>query len=289
MDELVPTWLSPCSATLTRLALYSDQYFGYMPRLDLRGLHFPRLRTLALGNYIISHAWQLDWLARHGPSLRHLYLDDCSIINYFQLYAPTDIEGYVTAPCKPYPDDLLHRPTIRTSSLRWAAVFDALRAAGTSLHTFRIGSSALGGWHFYRARRLRAPVDGDSSHPRVYERLRVGLFPDRYLLCHMGIGPSWYTDLGTLPWPEGFEAQDGDGSREGNEVMGFLEALDEGVVDRADKEALVRLVEGVGRRRREEEGGVDGEEEDVVVVEGLMGRGWGWRDEAVYGNFGPLG
>lgn len=288
MDELVPTWLSPCSATLTRLALYSDQYFGYMPQLDLRSLHFPRLRTLALGNYNFSHAWQLDWLARHGPSLRHLYLDDCSIVNYFQLYAPTDTEGYVTVPCKPYPDDLLHRPTLRTSPLRWAAVFDALRAAGTSLRTFRIGSSALGGWHFYRARRLRAPVDGDPSHLRVYEGLRVGLFPDRYLLCHMGIGPSWYTDLGTLPWPEGFEAQDGDGSREGNEVMGFLEALDEGVVDRADKEALVRLVEGVGRRRREEEGGVDGEKEDVVV-EGLMGRGWGWRDEAVYGNFGPLG
>lgn len=60
--------------------------------------------------------------------------------------------------------------------------------------------------------------------------------------------------------------------REGDdELMAFVDRLEEGVLDREDKEALVRLVEGIGQ------GGADD-------VKGMMDRGWGWRDESVYGH-----
>lgn len=55
MDELPPLWLQPASNTLTTLVLYQSSYFGYAPKLDLRGVHFPNLRTLAFGNYTFTH------------------------------------------------------------------------------------------------------------------------------------------------------------------------------------------------------------------------------------------
>ncbi|KAB2573621.1 hypothetical protein DBV05_g7713 [Lasiodiplodia theobromae] len=266
MDELVETWLLPCSTNLTSLVLYSDQYFGYMPKLDLRGVHFPRLQTLALGNYMFSHAWQLDWLASHAATLQHLYLDDCSIVHYALLYAYPDAEGYVANPLQPLPE-LQQRPVIRNYSLRWSHTFDRLRRSLHRLKTFRMGSSGLMGWR-RRHRRGQEPLTADPSDPAVYTSLPLGLFPDRYLLCHMGMGPSWYTDLGTLSWP----CEDEYGTREGDdELMAFVDQLEEGVLDREDKEALVRLVEGIGQGGAED-------------VKGMMERGWGWRNESVYGH-----
>ncbi|KKY24510.1 putative f-box domain protein [Diplodia seriata] len=257
MSELVPTWLTPCSATLTTLSLHSDQYFGYLPLLDLRPLHLPRLRTLALGNYTISHSWQISWLTAHCPRLRHLHLDDCSIIPYFQLLATPDAAtGYIPPPHDP---SVLHpdAPVIRTSPLRWSHLFAHLLTHAPHLRTFRIGSSGLGGWHHRHVLpSATQPADNDNdnndddsdndnnnadandpSHPRIYANLRTALHPDRYLICHMGIGPSWYTDLGTLAWPALFEPEDGAGSPAGDETERFIDALEAGVVDAEDKAA----------------------------------------------------
>ncbi|KAL1635010.1 hypothetical protein SLS58_010462 [Diplodia intermedia] len=257
MSELVPTWLTPCSATLTTLSLHSDQYFGYLPLLDLRPLHLPRLRTLALGNYTFSHSWQLSWLTAHCPRLRHLHLDDCSIIPYFQLLATPDAAGHYIPNTAP-PNHAA--PVIRTSPLRWSHLFaHLLTHAAPHLRTFRIGSSGLGGWHQHHRRHHALPPsakhpaaaaaddENDPSHPRVYQNLRLALHPDRYLVCHMGIGPSWYTDLGTLAWPALFEPEDGAGAPAGDETERFIDALEGGGVDAEDEEALVALLRGIGQ------------------------------------------
>jgi len=55
MAELPSLWLQPAANNLTTLVLYQTFYFGYSPKLDLRGVHFPHLRTLALGNYVFTH------------------------------------------------------------------------------------------------------------------------------------------------------------------------------------------------------------------------------------------
>lgn len=58
-EELPSVWLMHTSANLTHLSLYCVIPFGFCPHLDLRGIHFPYLRTLSLGNYVFSHDWQI--------------------------------------------------------------------------------------------------------------------------------------------------------------------------------------------------------------------------------------
>lgn len=79
-SELPSIWLSPSMATLEHLALYNNLPFGIYPRLDLSTIHFPRLQSLALGNYTYRHDIQISWILSHGPTLRELYLDNCKIL-----------------------------------------------------------------------------------------------------------------------------------------------------------------------------------------------------------------
>jgi len=72
---------------------------GFFPKLDLRTIHFPQLRTLALGNYTFTHDWQLEWITSHALTLQNLYLDDCPILYQMILFlAPKDSEGYYVNP-----------------------------------------------------------------------------------------------------------------------------------------------------------------------------------------------
>src|SRR5699024_914449 len=79
--KLPSTMLNPTASKLEHLALYSDKWFGHKPALDLSEIHFPRLKSLALGQYAFFHDFQLDWILSHGPTLRELYLDSCSILS----------------------------------------------------------------------------------------------------------------------------------------------------------------------------------------------------------------
>lgn len=78
--QLPSMWLRPTMSTLEHLTLYSDHYFGYYAKVDLASVHFPRLKTLALGGYTFFHDTQLDWIVSHGPTLRELYLDQCPML-----------------------------------------------------------------------------------------------------------------------------------------------------------------------------------------------------------------
>ncbi|PYH77003.1 hypothetical protein BO82DRAFT_406612 [Aspergillus uvarum CBS 121591] len=61
-------------------------YFGFYPKLDLREIHLPRLKTLALGKYAFVHDSQLEWILSHSKTLTELYLDDNPILFEVSVY-----------------------------------------------------------------------------------------------------------------------------------------------------------------------------------------------------------
>lgn len=146
-EKLPLTWLKPAAArNLTTLSLYDRHYFGWCPKLDLRLINpdggLPNLRVLALGHYVFSHNWQVDWIAGLG-SLQELYLDDCPILWRAIIRPPLDDENYPTAEAfnaGPNNDRVeLGLP------LRWHAVLARWREAlAGQLRVFSMGS---GDWN----------------------------------------------------------------------------------------------------------------------------------------------
>ncbi|KAL8387199.1 hypothetical protein RB595_010084 [Gaeumannomyces hyphopodioides] len=164
--SLPTTWLAPeIAQNLRVLSLYDRWYWGFCPKMDLRlvnpnGGGFPNLRVLALGNYVISHDWQVDWIAslvvgaRRGEDdrsdhprrgLEELYLDDCPILWRARVEGPVDRDGYPRA-------DVMHSwgggPDLLLSfPLRWHKVLPRWRdafAGSSSLRVFAMGS---GDWN----------------------------------------------------------------------------------------------------------------------------------------------
>ncbi|OGM48784.1 hypothetical protein ABOM_003050 [Aspergillus bombycis] len=72
-------WLKPAHQTLKELNLAHCHFWGYYLKLDLRGVHFSRLRILQLTKYTLVHDSQLDGIFSHRDTLAELYLEDCAI------------------------------------------------------------------------------------------------------------------------------------------------------------------------------------------------------------------
>jgi len=128
--QLREYWLQPLQdiGRLTRLKLYGSIPWGYLPKCDLRGLHFPKLKSLDLGNMTFTHEWQLEWILSHGSSLEELTLLTCPIITKIELVWRVDAEGYSILPPR-------HRGTGRGRNVlaeskygsRWHDYFDSFR------------------------------------------------------------------------------------------------------------------------------------------------------------------
>jgi hypothetical protein len=90
--ELPSVWLNPVSMNLTHLSLWCDNYWGWCPTFDPRGLHLPKLKYLSMGNFAFAHDFQLDWILSHGQTLEILSMDDCAILFYMDpQYLATEI------------------------------------------------------------------------------------------------------------------------------------------------------------------------------------------------------
>lgn len=73
-------WLKPASQNLTHLTLYTNTYWGWVPGFDPRGIRFPNVRYLALGNFTFAHDWQIEWITSHFADLETLIMVDCPIL-----------------------------------------------------------------------------------------------------------------------------------------------------------------------------------------------------------------
>ncbi|KAJ5201648.1 uncharacterized protein N7498_006311 [Penicillium cinerascens] len=79
--QILPSiWLKPTMGSLQNLSLYSSFYWGFYPRANLDGVHFPHLKSLTLGRFSFVDDKQLDWILAHSSTLQELYLDNCAIL-----------------------------------------------------------------------------------------------------------------------------------------------------------------------------------------------------------------
>lgn len=76
------------------LKLTSTCYWGWIPKCDLRGIHFPKLKSLELGELTFTHDWQLEWIISHGSTLTQLSLRECPIVHDIWIDHSLDTEGY---------------------------------------------------------------------------------------------------------------------------------------------------------------------------------------------------
>lgn len=169
-DNLPATWLSPSIADRLRtLSLFSHEYWGWSPKMDFRALSrgpngtggLSNLRTLALGRFVFSHQWQVDWITQLGSDngrggLEELYLDDCPIMWRARYFGAVDSEGFPhreTIAAADAPPAAAHPPAAQPNSwdpvhvdvdLRWSAVLRQWREKMSSLKAFRMG---YGDWY----------------------------------------------------------------------------------------------------------------------------------------------
>jgi hypothetical protein len=138
-EEIGPVWFDPVKANLTGLKLHADVDWGWVPEADFRGLHFPRLRKLELGNYTFSHDWQLEWILSHGKTLEELALDDCPIIYHARNFGGLKKEGYVIDPKIDVGEEIT-----RTYDHRWSHFFEEMERRLPALKRFQYGIGPCG-------------------------------------------------------------------------------------------------------------------------------------------------
>ncbi|CAM1502341.1 Fc.00g043250.m01.CDS01 [Cosmosporella sp. VM-42] len=167
--SLPKTWLSPILAENLRvLSLYCQDYWGWNPPMHFRDVNsesggFPNLRVLALGNYVFSHEWQIDWIASLGSKnsrggLEELYLEECPVMYHARLNPPHLrsmmvaarrfegrflIDGY---PLEELVTDKLTAGTARGSrtiqvlySVRWHTILRQWKEKMNALKVFKMG------------------------------------------------------------------------------------------------------------------------------------------------------
>ena len=93
--RLPQAWLAPAAPNLTYLFLGASDMWGYILKVDFRGVHFPQLKSLGMHNFVFSHDWQFEWILSH-TSLETLCLFNCQILVEAIWFGEKDDEGYPT-------------------------------------------------------------------------------------------------------------------------------------------------------------------------------------------------
>ncbi|RYP56331.1 hypothetical protein DL771_011950 [Monosporascus sp. 5C6A] len=155
-ESLPRTWLAtPLARNLRVLSLYFSDYWGWTPRMDFRLVNpaeggFPNLRVLALGHYVFSHEWQVDWIAGLGAQngrggLQELYLDDCPIMWRARTVGPLDDSVTALQTGASDEGDDMSRITIAISNEGYPR--KDLMAAGTTINTPMVDRDYPLRWH----------------------------------------------------------------------------------------------------------------------------------------------
>ncbi|KAF7590810.1 hypothetical protein BBP40_002332 [Aspergillus hancockii] len=174
--ELSSFWLKPALSNLQHLTLYSSNYWGYYPKCDFQGIHFPQLKTIGLGNYAFVHDSQLDWILSHSSTLTELYLDDCPILFEVAIYNKEktllDPETYTSSPG-------LGDANWASYDKRWHHYFKAFQNDLPHLRHFRYGHSQ----HWW---------DDDTTPFEREGDITMGIHDESYMVFCDGYGPSPY-------------------------------------------------------------------------------------------------
>ena len=214
-------WLKPLTHQLTHLTLYGGEcLWGVWPFVDFREIPpFPHLKSLSLGNFVIAHDWQMDWIVAHSATLRQLILDDCSIPTTMRLTEQQATPNFPNeAPFRIHP--YAGKEYFVHVALRWHNVFDRMRIGLPRLHHFAMGH---GDWN-----------EGKAFEER-YE-LANSIEDERYCMFDWGIGPSQWI-MYSPRRRSGYCF-----SVEQDELVPFPQCKDE------DQRALVKLLEVVEAR-----------------------------------------
>jgi hypothetical protein len=191
MEDLPATWLEPARENLTSLTLHMDTFWGYYPKCELRGIKFPKLKKLELGNYTFAHDWQLEWILSHAETLEELVLDYCPIVKRMRNFGAVNAENFPIWPT------VGHELSLRTYEGRWADYFKRIEEGLPKLKTLRFGA---GMWD-----------NGENFDGGEWSN--VGIHRDVYTGFDKGIGPSpWMGDHNDAYEDEDEEDDTGEGS-----------------------------------------------------------------------------
>ncbi|RGP73098.1 f-box protein [Fusarium longipes] len=172
-ESLPSTWLSPNFAQNLRvLSLYFADYWGWFPILDFRNFGevspFPQLKVLALGNYVFTHEWQVDWFSKVGKEngtggLEELYLDDCPILYHANQRGVCE-DGYPDYTVVIENDNIGHEHDFH---LRWHDVLAQWKDSMKGLKVFRMG----GGSWWLRPDKTYTTISEDPDYANIDERV----------------------------------------------------------------------------------------------------------------------
>ncbi|KAJ3542688.1 hypothetical protein NM208_g3956 [Fusarium decemcellulare] len=156
-ENLSSSWLSgEICQNLTTLSLFYRDYWGWFPKFDFRCIRgdppLPQLKVLALGKYVFTHDWQIDWFSSIGQKngsngLEELYLDDCPILFEARQFGPFDARSpgypnyYVITEVIYDPEE----PEEHEYSLRWHHMLSQWSTSMKGLKVFKIGHGAWNG------------------------------------------------------------------------------------------------------------------------------------------------
>ena len=202
--DLNATWLTPMQAQLTHLTLHCNTYWGVYPQWQLNNLHFPQLKSLALGKWTIAYDWQINFITSHGQTLDQLTLTNCPILHALCM-TPKQSNNIWDGP---RPGTGRGRPhTVNFfPDLRWHTVLPEFTSKLPKLKHFSMGRGPIG-IHFWN----RADLSGDEAFEDRYS-LTPCIDSSRYAIFHYGNGPvewrerdierGWYQKAGweSLPW-----------------------------------------------------------------------------------------
>ncbi|KAF2628187.1 hypothetical protein BU25DRAFT_458036 [Macroventuria anomochaeta] len=184
--HLNTTWLTPLQTQLTHLTLHSNTYWGVYPPWQPGDLHFPRLRSLALGKWTIAFDWQIDFIVSHSDTLQELFLTNCPILHALRM-TPRQSDNQWrrpragTARGKPPTNNFF-------SGLRWHTVLLAFKSKLPKLKYFSMGPGPLGGLVFDR----RDFRDDEAFEDRY--KLSPRIDSARYAVFDFGAGPAEWLD-----------------------------------------------------------------------------------------------
>jgi hypothetical protein len=235
--DLNTYWLATMQTQLTHLTLHCNTYWGIYPRWQPGDLHFPHLKSLALGKWTIAFDWQIDFITSHSQTLEQLILTSCPILhalrmtprqinNQWQLRLPGTCRG------KPYTENWF-------CNLRWHIVLSTFRTSLTKLKHFSMGRGPVGTFDFC----LRVYHYDEAFEDRY--QLRPCIDSSRYAVFDFEYGPAEWLEYDPERRQRIYEKTDGYDSScwldretdpEVRKMLGYPDCL------REDQEALDDLL-----------------------------------------------